>query len=126
MQKVYPAILGIFTMLAVQSCSRRTVPERSPVKTSVKKVNTSGVKGTDSTVEIEAVVMPVKKAPIRRKPLVAVPQTITVNDQFARKSLDGRLYYDLDGRRYWRSNADGKYYLYHKSMQTDKDFKKPN
>lgn len=48
---------------------------------------------------------------------------ITVNDSAASKTFDGRLYYDLEGHRYWRNKKDGKYYLYSKSMQGNADFK---
>ena len=53
----------------------------------------------------------------------SVPKVITVNDKAAKKSVDGRLYYDLDGHRYWRNNKDGKYYLFNKSMFSNPDFK---
>ncbi|HMD00634.1 MAG TPA: hypothetical protein VKH37_10790 [Ferruginibacter sp.] len=50
-------------------------------------------------------------------------KVITVNDNVAKKSIDGRLYYDLDGHRYWKNFDDGKYYLYNRSMYDDKAFK---
>jgi hypothetical protein len=56
----------------------------------------------------------------------AVPKVITVNDKYAKRSVDGRYYYDLEGRRYWRNNKDGKYYLFNKSMFEDEAFKSPN
>lgn len=52
----------------------------------------------------------------------AVPKIITVNDSAASRSVDGRYYYDLDGRRYWRSKKDGKYHLFNKSMYNDPAF----
>ena len=64
----------------------------------------------------------VKKVPKVKTP---VPQVIVVNDQIAKKTFDGRLYYDLEGKRYWRSNKDGKYYLYNKAMYSDPNFKAP-
>ncbi|MBK6380069.1 MAG: hypothetical protein IPF72_10235 [Chitinophagaceae bacterium] len=55
----------------------------------------------------------------------AVPKVIIVNDKIAKRSVDGRYYYDLEGRRYWRNNRDGKYYLFNKSMFDNPDFKSP-
>ncbi len=61
---------------------------------------------------------------VKRKVIkTAVPQVITVNDVAAKKTVDGRLYYDLNGKRYWRNKKDGKYYLYNKSMYNNPDFK---
>jgi hypothetical protein len=48
---------------------------------------------------------------------------ITVNDEAASKSVDGRLYYDVMGHRYWKNFKDGKYYLFDKSMYNNPDFK---
>ena len=64
----------------------------------------------------------VKKVPKVKTP---VPKVIVVNDQIAKRTFDGRLFYDLEGRRYWKNNKDGKYYLYNKSMYSDPDFKAP-
>jgi hypothetical protein len=50
---------------------------------------------------------------------------ITVNAAAAKRSVDGRYYYDLEGHRYWRNNRDGKYYLFNKSMFDNPDFKAP-
>lgn len=55
----------------------------------------------------------------------AVPKVIIVNDKYAKRSVDGRYYYDLEGHRYWRNNRNGKYYLFHKSMFDNEDFKSP-
>ncbi len=56
----------------------------------------------------------------------AAPKTITVNDSAAKKSVDGRLYYDLDGHRYWKNYTDGKYYLFSRSMYSNKAFMPPS
>lgn len=64
--------------------------------------------------------------PVKRNTIkTAVPKVIIVNDKYAKRSVDGRYYYDLEGHRYWRNNRDGKYYLFHKSMFDNKDFKSP-
>lgn len=51
------------------------------------------------------------------------PKVISVNDSAARKSVDGRMYYDVMGHRYWKNYKDGKYYLFNKSMYNNPDFK---
>ena len=38
-------------------------------------------------------------------------KAIYVNDAAAKTSVDGRLYYDVDGKRYWKNYKDRKYYL---------------
>jgi len=53
------------------------------------------------------------------------PKTLTVNDKAAKKAIDGRLYYDLEGKRYWKNYKDGKYYLFSQSMYGDPAFKPP-
>src|ERR1700739_3113077 len=50
------------------------------------------------------------------------PATIKVDDRVAGHSLDGRLYYDLDGKRYWKNYKDGKNYLYSQKMYGTPDF----
>lgn len=52
-----------------------------------------------------------------------VPKVIIVNDKTASRTIDGRLYYDLEGNRYWRNYRDKKYYLYNKTMYADSAFK---
>jgi len=106
------------------SCSKKTQPTAPVIETR----ETPATPATD-TVAIEKKadsVAVVKKAPVKRKAAPAIPKVIAVNDQAAKKSVDGRLYYDLQGHRYWRNYKDGKYYLYNKSMNTDEAFKKPN
>jgi hypothetical protein len=51
-----------------------------------------------------------------------VPQVLTIYGGM-QKSVDGRLYYDLEGRRYWKNYDDGKYYLFNKRMFGDAAFK---
>lgn len=64
-----------------------------------------------------------RKAPAPRKS--EFPKSIYVNDAAASKSVDGRLYYDVKGHRYWKNYKDGKYYLFDKSMYENPDFKPP-
>ena len=64
-----------------------------------------------------------KKAVVKKVVKIPVSKVITVDDRAAKKSGDGRLYYDLEGRRYWRNYDDGKYYLYNKNMYNNPAFK---
>ena len=66
----------------------------------------------------------VAKASVKPKTKTAVPKVISVDDKSAKRTFDGRLYYDLMGHRYWRSKKDGKYYLYNKNMHNDPAFQK--
>lgn len=92
-------------MLLLQSCSRKTIPPKTTEAETTKP-------------EIPVAKSPAYKAPIK----TPVPRSITVNDKAASKSVEGRYYYDLEGKRYWRSKIDGKYYLYYKGMFDNKDF----
>lgn len=92
--------------LFIGSCSKKSRPASSAASSAAKPAETK----------------PVKKAVVK----TAVPKVIVVNDSVARRSVDGRYYYDLEGRRYWRNNRDGKYYLFHKSMFENRDFKAPS
>lgn len=94
--------LLLFLAIAIVSCSKKTLPDAN---------------NTNSTsTETAAAPKVVKKK-------LAVPKVITVNDKYAKRSVDGRYYYDLQGKRYWRNNKDGKYYLFNKSMFDDPNFK---
>lgn len=65
-----------------------------------------------------------KPAPVVVKKIkTPVPAVITVNDAVAKKSADGRLYYDLEGKRFWKNYKNGKYYLFNKKMYNNPDFK---
>ena len=76
-----------------------------------KKITPSNSEKTGST------------APIAKKIATPVPKIISVNDQVAKKSADGRLYYDLEGKRYWKNYKNGKYYLFNKTMYSNPEFK---
>src|SRR5688572_18066990 len=109
MQIIPRLIAGALLIMAVHSCSKKTTPARTPEPTAtVAEVKTDTIqakKKTDTTVLT-------KKAVVKKKPKASVPKVMVVNDKFAKRSVDGRLYYDLEGHRYWRNNIDGKYYLF--------------
>ena len=97
-------ILIVISILIIgSSCSKKTIPAKDPEKPPV------------------TIVAPPKPAPVKVIKTPA-PKVITVNDAVAKKSVDGRLYYDLEGMRYWRNKKDGKYYLYRKGMLNDPAF----
>ncbi len=114
----YRILVSVFAILVVVSCSKKIQPSQTVEQTAIKNDTVVTIKKADSLI----VVKPVAK----RKPKESIPKVMVVNDKYAKRSVDGRLYYDLQGHRYWRSNKDGKYYLFNKSMLTDKAFKKPN
>ncbi|MEP7141218.1 MAG: hypothetical protein ABI707_00045 [Ferruginibacter sp.] len=130
MQSIYRVIVSAFFILAMQSCSKKTHPSPAVVHTEIKS-DTTLVKSDTSLVKSDTALkktdsLTAIKPVIKRKPIESIPKVIAVNDKYANKSVDGRYYYDLQGHRYWRSNKDGKYYLFNKSMLTDDAFKKPD
>ena len=104
MNKTGLALIVFLILTGVAGCSKKSHPET-----------------TAAPATVPAAAKPVKKVTIK----TAVPKVITVNDQVAKRSIDGRYYYDLEGHRYWRNNRDGKYYLFHKSMFDNPDFRSP-
>jgi hypothetical protein len=105
MYKISLLITALLTMIIINSCSKKNHPSASNTKASA----------ADSIAATKAV----KKRPL----ITTVPKVIAVNDKVAKRSVDGRYYYDLNGHRYWRNNKDGKYYLFNKSMFDDEAFK---
>ncbi len=108
MKIIQLVITALIILFVAGSCHRKTYPGST---------NDTNVNNTNTTVTP-------KPAPVKKKIRTTIPKVIVVNDNIASKTFDGRYYYDLEGHRYWRNNADGKYYLYNKSMATDPAFKK--
>ena len=98
--------IAVIFALTLFSCSKKTVPA----------ANTEAVIKKDT---LAAAV----KVPVKKKLILPIPKVIAVNDVTAKKTPDGRYYYDLEGRRYWRNNKDGKYYLFNKAMYKNDAFK---
>ncbi len=101
-------LIGLF----LNSCHKKNYPSKNPeanVSSTVLKSDSSAV----------------TKPAIKRKPKVPVAKVITVDDNAAHKSVDGRLYYDVMGKRYWKNYKDGKYYLFNQAMYNDPAFKAP-
>lgn len=103
MQKTATWLVALFLSIAMYSCGKKTVPN--------KPTHTASMPAKDAD----------KKKTVVPKPPTA--KSIMLNDSVAKKTFDGRLYYDLDGKRYWKNYKDGKYYLYNKSQHADPDFK---
>ena len=116
MFKIKLLIAVLLTGLSLNSCHKKNYPSKTPGSTVENNTSSGGVK-PDSSV--------ITKPVIRRKPKVPVAKVITVDDNAAHKSVDGRLYYDVLGHRYWKNYKDGKYYLYNQSMYNNPDFKAP-
>ena len=120
-----------FSGMLISSCSKKTVPSKTasvtPVKnekveTPAKKVNPAPEPPKADTAAAEATTeKPAPKPPAKAD----FPKIISVNDGAASKSVDGRLFYDVLGHRYWKNYSDGKYYLFDKSMYNNPDFKPP-
>ncbi|MDQ6845452.1 MAG: hypothetical protein M3Z92_14075 [Bacteroidota bacterium] len=110
-------LITIFLIgLIISSCHKKNYPSKTPsINTDSVAANT---KRSDSLLA--------RKAALKRHVKVPVPKMISVNDSAAHKSVDGRLYYDVLGHRYWRNYKDGKYYLFNKSMFSDPAFKNPD
>jgi hypothetical protein len=97
-------VYTLLFVLLISSCSRKHIPEIANKKTNSTKPDSVAA----------------KRAEVKR---MAAPKIIAVNDKVAKKSVDGRLYYDVNGHRYWKNYNDGKYYLFNQSMYTDSAFK---
>lgn len=105
-------VLGI--ALVLSACHKKNYPAKTPERNIENNSNVTGSKDEAETTG---------KTAATRKPKVAVAKVITVDDAAAHNSVDGRLYYDVLGHRYWKNYEDGKYYLFNKSMYSDPAFK---
>jgi hypothetical protein len=123
--------LFAFLIAALMSCSKKAVPSKTAVVIPSEN-NTSGVRVKAPAPVVKKIDSGVAIAPektekpvVKEKPKPEFPKVITVNDEAASKSVDGRLFYDVLGHRYWKNYNDGKYYLFDKSMYNNPDFKPP-
>jgi len=106
MHSKYLAAIIIALTILIFSCSRKHAPQQTADITVSNSSNTE-----------------IKKIVVKKRAVAPVARVIVVNDNVAKKNIDGRLYYDVGGHRYWRNYNDGKYYLFNKSMYTDSAFK---
>lgn len=114
LKRVLILIVVVFMLISFNSCSRKIHPSGSA---SVSPINGISSEKTNDEASLE-------KTTVKRMPKATFPKIISVNDNVASKSVDGRLYYDVMGHRYWKNYKDGKYYLFNKSMYSNPDFKK--
>lgn len=119
MHKTGLLILGFLFTFSLISCSKKSHPTKTPVATVEYEYTPTEIKKAPPETETKTII-------VARKPKTVIPKVITVNAAAAHKSVDGRLYYDVEGRRYWRNYKDGKYYLFNKSMYNNPDFKAQN
>lgn len=122
-------ILIASSAILLNSCGKKTVPAKTATITHVKTNNVEipkkevkpapeAPKADTAAVAVVTEETPAPKA--EEKP--NFPKVISVNDDAASKSVDGRLFYDVLGHRYWKNYNDGKYYLFDKSMYNNPDF----
>ena len=95
-----------FLLVLFASCSKKHQPQTSATTESAEATKPAEV-----------------KKPVKKIVHTPVPKVITVDDRGAKKAVDGRLYYDLEGHRYWRNYKDGKYYIFREGLFDDPDFK---
>jgi hypothetical protein len=123
-------VLTAFFVIVLSSCGKKNIPSKTasvtPAKSSKaeppapKKEKPAPLPpATDTATVAVAEEKPAPKP--AEKP--DFPKVISVNDEAASKSVDGRLFYDVLGHRYWKNYTDGKYYLFNKSMYSNPDFK---
>jgi len=106
MQIRFHFYLVIVLCLLITGCSKKHQPQKEITVT-----------------DIPESAKPETKKPVKKVVHTPVPKTITLDDRGAKKAVDGRLYYDLEGHRYWRNYKDGKYHLYKEGMFDDPAFK---
>lgn len=107
--KLISSFAFIALVLVFTACSKKTI---LPKPTHTASFDSSRMTPTAATTK------PAYKPPLK----TSTAKVIVVNDKVATKAVNGRYYYDLEGKRYWRNNRDGKYYLYYKGMFDNKDF----
>ena len=121
-----------FATIILDSCGKRNVPSKTatvtPAKNNTTSTVTKKVKPAPAPPKPDTVAVapaPEEKPAPKPETKPEFPKVITVNDNAASKSVDGRLFYDVLGHRYWKNYNDGKYYLFDKSMYSNPDFKPP-
>lgn len=110
-------LASLVTILVATACSRKTIPEKPRTDATVNEETAAESSAINSGTVVSTPAAPVKTVKI------TTPKYINVNDAVARKAVDGRLYYDLEGKRYWKNYKDGKYYIFNKNMTGNPDYK---
>ena len=112
-------LFGFILLVTLFSCSRK----HSPARTDSITTTVTTIPGSGTTTKSDSAVVKKKNSTPKKKDII--PNSIVVNDKAAKKAVDGRLYYDLLGNRYWKNYKDGKYYLFSQKMYDDPAFKPP-
>jgi hypothetical protein len=131
-KKILIALTVSFAIF-LTSCGKRNVPSKTASVTPAKSNTTEPAPKKEKPAPVPpktdtaaAVVATEEKPAPKPAAKPDFPKVISVNDEAASKSVDGRLFYDVLGHRYWKNYADGKYYLFDKSMYNNPDFKPPH
>jgi hypothetical protein len=119
MQGKKASIAVIIMGVVLYGCGKRYVPQHDNIPLITVNNNRPAAKAPAANIKPGTRSMVKRAAP----PVAAVPKVIWVNDKVAKRNFDGRLYYDLGGRRYWKNYVDGKYYLFSRAMYSDSAFK---
>lgn len=128
MKKIYLPVTAFLIIVGLYGCSKRTHPSKT-ADNSIIILNKKSSDSENNSIKnslpekVDSVATVEKKPVENSKPKAVFPKVIAVNDSAARKSIDGRLYYDVMGHRYWKNFKDGKYYLFDKSMYNNPAFK---
>jgi hypothetical protein len=116
---MYKYLSALIILVVLFSCSKKHTPEKSIAEKSIAENAAVLPAKSDSAVVVK------KKTINKPRQKDIIPNTIVVNDKAAKKSVDGRLYYDLLGNRYWKNYKNGKYYLFNQKMYDNPAFKAP-
>lgn len=120
LRKILPVIL-LLAFFAI-GCSKKHQPQTT-VKVTDYPANAKGAAAVSKDSLATTNNTSMRKAVKRAVPKTPVAKVITVDDRAAHTTAEGRMYYDLEGRRYWRNFKDGKYYLYRTDLFNDPAFK---
>jgi len=112
MKMKYSAFVFLIAGMALFSCSKKTIPEET-VKVADSSASGAPVSATSPSVAPSTKAVSAKEYSSGKRKVsgTSTPKFIVVDDSKAKSTADGKLYYDLGGRRYWKNNKDGKYYL---------------
>lgn len=125
MKKIKIGALSALSIIIFASCGKKMHPSTRTQNPNVVIIYDSTGKAIKDSAVVTEKTIEKKPVMVSTKP-ATYPKVISVNDQAAKKSTDGRLYYDVQGHRYWKNYKDGKYYLYDKSMYNNPAFKPPS
>ena len=105
MRNIGRLMIGFLLVSFLYSCNKKSHPGKNDESTNTANTTTSTPKA------VKAVSATEYSTGKRKVTGTSTPHVIIVEDKNARKTADGKLYYDLGGYRYWRNDKDGKYYL---------------